>query len=205
MAQWEILEHIDLQKLSRKPSFYRDALLTPGDKDSHKLTFVILKDGAQAEISGTAHATFKRADGYKVHAEGTVSDNMVSIVIPSEACNFPGMLNCRVKLESALQTITLCDILFQVKPDYDGDSVLTSEEIVLSDGVISYDGIGDYDVSGTTATESDVRVGKLFWQADGTLVAGNADFAVTVTGMSVTAELIEDDDYEIIVNAEAAT
>lgn len=201
MAQWEILEHIDLQKLSRKPSFYRDALLTPGDKDSHKLIFMILKDGVQAEISGTAYAIFKRADGYKVHAEGTVSDNMVSIVIPPEACNFPGMLNCRVKLDSSLQTITLCDILFQVKPDYDGDSVLTSEEIVLSDGVISYDGIGYYDVSGTTATESDVRDGKLFRQADGTIVEGNADFAVTVDGLSVTAQLVEGEDYEIIVTS----
>lgn len=204
MARWEITERIDLQKLARRPSFYRDALLTPGDSNSHRITCVVLSGGAAVELSGSAYADYKRADGYKVHAVAEVSGNEITVSVPAEACNFPGMLSCRIKWENTLETLTLLDALFEVRPDFEGDSILTSDEIVLAGGVISYGETDYFDVSGTTAEASDVRDGKAFRQADGTLVTGNADFAVTVEGLSVTAELIEGEDYEIIVSSESA-
>lgn len=200
MARWEITERIDLQKLAKRPAFYRDALLTPGDSNSHRITCVLTSGGVDVAVFGSAYADFKRADGYKVHATAEVSENEISVSIPVEACNAPGMLSCRIKLENTHETLTVFDALFEVRQDFEGDSVLTPDEIVFADGVVFYADATYYDVTGTTATTGDVRDGKKFYQSDGSLATGNADFTVAVTGLTVTAELIEGEDYELVVS-----
>lgn len=195
---------IDLKKRYEQPLTMPDVLMVPGENAAHVWEITVMDGKQPADLTGyTATARFERADGFMREVSGEVSGNVASVTFDGPVYSVPGLLRGQFFVTKDTQVIALVEAFFEVRPDINGDTVLTIEDVLYyaDEGRMNYGGMSFYDVSGTTATEGDVRDGKLFRQADGTLAAGNADFAVTVTGLNVTAELIEDDDYNIIVTS----
>lgn len=202
---WMISHYINLDKPYKNVSHLEDVLLVPGSDRGHVWRVTVENDGGPVDLSGyTVTAKFQRfPDGNQFEILGDASGNVAQVVFNSLVYTVPGLLRGVLFASDGARDIPLVEAYFDVRDNFIGNVTLNTDQIVYypDAGKVYYDGVNYFDVSGTTATEGDVRDGKLFLQADGTLVTGNADFAVTVTGLNVTAELIEDDDYEIIVTS----
>lgn len=208
--RWIIPIEMDLRKGHPVLPQAAQGLMLPKDDQAHTIELTVLSGGAPAYLSGTPMGYFERADGQTVKMRGTLTDNVVRVTLDKACYAVPGPLRCVIRVLHDLASergISLLDLQLHVREELTDEAVLPESEIRydVEAGRIDYLGTPFANTSGTTATTGDVRDGKKFRLADGTMATGNADFAVTVTGLSVSAELIEDEDYEIIVSGEAAT
>lgn len=194
---------IDLKKRYEQPLTMPDVLMVPGENAAHVWEITVLDGKQPADLTGyTATARFERADGFMREVSGTVSGSIASVTFDGPVYSVPGLLRGQFFVSKGTQVIALVEAFFEVRPDINGDTVLTVEDVLYyaDEGRISYGGMSFYDVSGVTATETDVRDGKTFVRADGTLTEGNASFDATITGGTVTATLISGDDYELTIS-----
>lgn len=179
------------------------ALMVPGENAAHVWEITVLDGKQPAALTGyTATARFERADGFMREVSGTVSGNVARVTFDGPVYSVPGLLRGQFFVSKDTQVIALVEAFFEVRPDINGDTVLTVEDVLYyaDEGRISYSGISYYDVSDATAVETDVRDGKTFVRADGVLSEGNASFDATIAGGTVTATLISGDDYELTIS-----
>lgn len=179
------------------------ALMVAGENAAHIWEITVMDGNQPADLSGyTANAKFERADGFMREVSGTVSGNVASVILDAHVYSVPGLLRGHFFVTKNTQVIALVEAFFEVRPDINGNTVLTVEDVLYyaDEGRMGYNGKSFYDVSGTTAVETDVRDGKAIYRADGTLVEGNASYAATITGGTVTATLISGDDYELTIS-----
>lgn len=202
---WKISHYVNFNKPYENVSHLEDVLLVPGGNAGHVWDVTVEDGGAPADLSGyTAEARFQRFPyGNQFAIQGSVDGNAAQVIFNSLVYAVPGLLRGVFFLVNGAVEIPVIEAYFDVRDNFTGNVSLSEDQIVYypDAGRIAYDGKNYYDVSGTTAETGDVRDGKVFRKADGTLATGNADFAVTIEGLSVTAELIEDEDYEIIVTS----
>lgn len=201
---WMISHYINLDKPYKNVSHLEDVLLVPGSDRGHVWHVTVENDGGPVDLSGyTVTAKFQRfPDGNQFEILGDASGNVAQVVFNSLVYTVPGLLRGVLFVSKDAQEIPLVEAYFDVRDNFTGDVTLNTDQIVYypDAGKIVYDGANYVNVSGVTATETDVRDGKTFVRADGTLTEGNASFDATITGGTVTATLISGDDYELTIS-----
>ncbi len=201
---WMISHYINLDKPYKNVSHLEDVLLVPGSDRGHVWRVTVENDGGPVDLSGyTVTAKFQRfPDGNQFEILGDASGNVAQVVFNSLVYTVPGLLRGVLFVSKDAQEIPLVEAYFDVRDNFSGDVTLNTDQIVYypDAGKIVYDGANYVNVSGVTATETDVRDGKTFVRADGTLTEGNASFDATITGGTVTATLISGNDYELTIS-----
>lgn len=194
---------IDLKKRYEQPLTMPDVLMVPGENAAHVWEITVLDGKESADLTGyTATARFERADGFMREVSGTVSGNVASVTFDAPVYSVPGLLRGQFFATKDTQVIALIEAFFEVRPDINGDTVLTLGDVLYyaHEGRMTYAGKSFYDVSGVTAEPGDVRDGKRFLAADGTMMLGSADYEGDITGATVTETLISGDDYELTIS-----
>jgi hypothetical protein len=201
---WMISHYINLDKPYKNVSHLEDVLLVPGSDRGHVWHVTVENDSGPVDLSSyTVTAKFQRfPDGNQFEILGDASGNVAQVVFNSLVYTVPGLLRGVLFVSKDAQEIPLVEAYFDVRDNFTGDVTLNTDQIVYypDAGKIVYDGANYVNVSGVTATETDVRDGKTFVRADGTLTEGNASFDATITGGTVTATLISGDDYELTIS-----
>lgn len=134
MDNWVIRETIDFSKppvgwLETAPF----VLMVPGDENAHTWEITCKKDGQAADLSGAAvDIYFIRKDGAIAPAEGTITGNVCSAVIPKAAYAYRGGVRGIFRLNSANGTVTLSDRMFYVQPEM-GDGNVVGDDDLLPD------------------------------------------------------------------------
>lgn len=202
--QYIIPMQIDLQKPYRDPVTMPDVLMVPGENKGHVWQLAVYSGGEEVSIDGSVYALFERADHSVHEVAGTRAGNIASVEFDAPLYAVPGILRGQLFVQTNTETTAMVEAYFNVRMDMNGDIILSVDEVRYfpGNGKIQYAGISYFDVSGTTATQDDVRDGKTFYAADGVLTTGGADMAVTVTGATFTATLVEGEDYDIAVSQE---
>lgn len=201
---WMISHYINLDKPYKNVSHLEDVLLVPGSDRGHVWRVTVENDGGPVDLSGyTVTAKFQRfPDGNQFEVLGDASGNVAQVAFNSLVYTVPGLLRGVLFASDGARDIPLVEAYFDVRDNFTGNVTLNTDQIVYypDAGKVYYDGVNYFDVSGVTATETDVRDGKTFARADGTLTEGNASFDATITGGTVTATLISGDDYELTIS-----
>lgn len=201
---WKISHYVNFNKPYKNVSHLEDVLLVPGGNAGHVWAVTVEDGGAPADLSGyTAEARFQRfPDGNQFVIDGSVDGNAAQVTFNSLVYAVPGLLRGVFFLISGAVEIPVIEAYFDVRDNFTGDVSLSEDQIVYypESGRIAYNGDDYFDISDTTAVQTDVRDGKVFYLADGTQATGDASFDVTASGLTVTAQLVEGDDYEIIVS-----
>lgn len=201
---WIISHYINLDKPYKNVSHLEDVLLVPGSDRGHVWHVTVENDSGPVDLSGyTVTAKFQRfPDGNQFEILGEASGNVAQVVFNSLVYTVPGLLRGVLFASDGARDIPLVEAYFDVRDNFTGDVTLNTDQIVYypDAGKIVYDGVNYVNVSGVTATETDVRDGKTFVRADGVLSEGNASFDATITGGTVTATLISGDDYELTIS-----
>ena len=203
---WIISHFINLDKPYKNVSHLEDVLLVPGGDGGHVWRVTVENNAGPVDLTGYAvTAKFQRfPDGNQFEVSGSASGSVAQVVFSSLVYTVPGLLRGVLFVSKNGQDIPLVEAYFDVRDNFTGDVTLNTDQIVFypDAGRIAYNGTNYFDVSGTTATQDDVRDGKTFFGADGVLTTGSADMAVTVTGATFTATLIDGEDYDIAVSQE---
>lgn len=101
----ERLLKTDLKKL---PVVQRMAgVVFTQDSGADRIGYAVYDDGEPAVISGTVRANIVRADGVTISADGEISGNYASVVLPDEAYAIPGKIGVFVKLINGTTVATL--------------------------------------------------------------------------------------------------
>lgn len=201
---WKISHYVNFNKPYKNVSHLEDVLLVPGGNAGHVWAVTVEDGGAPADLSGyTAEARFQRFPaGNQFTIQGSVDGNAAQVIFNSLVYTVPGLLRGVFFLISGAVEIPVIEAYFDVRDNFTGNVSLSEDQIVYypDAGRIAYDGDDYFDISDTTAVQTDVRDGKVFYLADGTQATGDASFDATLTGGTVTATLISGDDYELTIS-----
>lgn len=101
-----------------KPVIQRnyDGILVKNDSSANLFGVKVYDDNEPVSLSGTVQAYIIRANGSTITQGGTVSGNLCSVVLPSEAYEFSGSLRIVLKLTSGGSVTTLLSIATTVYP-----------------------------------------------------------------------------------------
>lgn len=77
------------------------------DSGADRIGYAVYDDGEPAVISGTIRANIIRADGVTLSADGEISGNNASVVLPDEAYAVPGKIGVFLKLINGETVATL--------------------------------------------------------------------------------------------------
>lgn len=103
MAQNLYTATIDLRQGVRMHRIGR--LFAQNDKMAHRFDITILDDGVAADLTGlSTSAYFIRPDDGVVTVQGTISGNVVSVVLPSACYEVPGHFSMIIKIHSGQVT-----------------------------------------------------------------------------------------------------
>lgn len=204
MAYWDINHSVNLDRPYKGVSHMEDVLLVPGGENGHRWRVTVINADGPVDLTGwSVYAKFQRVNGGNwMQVNGSAAENVAEVVFNVLCYSVPGVMRGVFYVENGNQVIPLIEAYFNVRETFGGDMALTVDQIVYmpDDALIMFDGIKYNDVSATTAVQGDVRSGKTFYLADGTLATGDTDFEVTITGSTVTATLISGDDYELTIS-----
>lgn len=203
--QYVIKMTVDLQKRYEEPITMPNVLMVPGENNAHRWEIAVLENGEAVDLSECeVYARFERADGYIREVSGSADGNVASVIFDKPLYTIPGVLRGQFFVAKSTEATALVEAYFNVRMDITGNVALTVDDVVYypNERRIIYDGDSFFDISDTTAIQSDVRDGKQFYLPDGTLAMGDADFSVTIQGVSVSEQLISGTDYELLIGEE---
>ena len=69
-----------------------------GDDEGNLIGVEVTNNGSQATLTGTVYGYIVRADGATVVVQGTMTNNKVSITLPSQAYEVPGFISIVIKV-----------------------------------------------------------------------------------------------------------
>ena len=112
MARFETWLTADLKKDRGTQSLHGQ--LFSADAGANVIGVEVLDDGAAATLSGTVAAYIVRGDGATITAEGTLSGNRASVVLPAAAYSVEGPIRITIKLTSGSAVTTLISVVGEV-------------------------------------------------------------------------------------------
>ena len=142
MGAWIIKQRIDLARASIEAERAAAPLLVQGDAAAHEWRVEVLSGGEAADLSGyAAGAYFERADGVTVAGGGTITDNVVSVVLESPVYNYAGAVKATLDLTQGSERITIAAVTLYVRQRDDGVvlAVDPSAEFIRDAAVIEKD------------------------------------------------------------------
>jgi len=131
MVQWVITDRVDLSKdAQRQQVGAPEALMLPGDNEAHRWEITVLNNGEAADLAGASVAGyFLRADGETVAVVGSVTGNVISVVLAQECYAFEGLMRAIVRVTLNGVITTVIQRLFRVQQDI-GDQIIDPGEVI---------------------------------------------------------------------------
>ena len=132
MAQWKIRQTVDLAASGSAPTAWSEALMTDGDKNAHTWAVTVLDNGRAADLNGaTAICYFNRADHTTVAVKGTITGNLVSVMLTQECYAIEGPLVSIFRLTNTTGMIlTLSVLRFNVGKGPNNNAVIDPGGVV---------------------------------------------------------------------------
>ena len=126
MARIETWFNQDLQEAVKVR--YIDGNVFSQDNNGNVVGVNVFDGGVPATLGGTVSANIIRADGATVAAEGVLSGNQCSVVLPQSAYSVPGVLSIIIKLTSGDDITTVCAVV--------GNVYMSTTDTVIDPGTV---------------------------------------------------------------------
>lgn len=127
MVQWAIKQEIDLAKGDRAGGMRQsiEPLAYPGNANAHGWRVTVYNNGLPADLSGhTITAYFKRPDGNVVLVQGTVNNNVATVVLPAEVYALTGLVKAAMDASASGEgTTPLSGISFTIRENLTGNII----------------------------------------------------------------------------------
>lgn len=131
MVQWILTDRVDLSKdAQRQQVGAPEALMLPGDNEAHRWEITVLNNGEAADLTGASVAGyFLRSDGETVAVVGSVTGNVISVVLAQECYAIEGLMRVIVRVTLNGVITTVIQRLFRVQQDI-GDQIIDPGEVI---------------------------------------------------------------------------
>ena len=111
MVSWILNIAVDISRPNRTRNAIYGGIASRSDQYAHTINLTVNNAGAGVDISGASAVAYcKRADGTTVLVEGTISDNIATIVLPAECYAVIGVCSVLIRIEKAeLTSVAVVD------------------------------------------------------------------------------------------------
>lgn len=141
VANYTILQPVDLYYGTGTKNNTPTTLMLPGDNKGHVWTIPMLSQGMPADITETvtANGYFQRADGNVVLCPGTVTGNVVTVTLLQACYAIEGNMLGVVRVTNATTGMitTLCEANFRVSKALNGEIIDPGEVIPDIDNLLA--------------------------------------------------------------------